>query len=1103
MANKGKSGLDFLAGGGEMGKLVRSMDWSRSPLGAIDTWPQSLRTAASLCLASTFPISVTWGPRHIQIYNDGYWPICGAKHPHSMGQDFSECWASAWPAIGGAFESALAGQSAYLENQRMFLDRYGFLEETFFTFSFSPIRDESGGVGGLFHPVIEMTVKILSERRTRALRDLAARTGKAKSVEDVLVLATRALAEYELDLPFMLFYVADADGAHARLAAALGLAPGVPLRADSVALDDGTAVGTEAVWPLGAVLRSGAARHVDLPAVRFGSAQCGPYPELPKRALVLPITPTGAESPMGYMVAGVSSRLPFDEHYQSFVELVANMVTSAVANARAFEEERRRAEALVELDRAKTVFFSNISHELRTPLTLILGPIEDMLDDKTVDLSKTERNRLEVAHRNALRLLKLVNTLLDFSRIEAGRVEALFESIDLALTTSELASHFHSACERAGLRFLVDCPPLDAAVFIDREMWEKIVLNLLSNAFKFTLSGEIAIRLRAERGQAVLSVSDTGTGIPAQEMPRLFERFHRIAEAQGRTYEGTGIGLALVQELVKLHGGTIWAESEPGQGSTFHVAIPLGSDHLRAESIRATPLPASTVRGADPFVEEAKRWVLDSGEDAASGKGTAGALESLGAREGRPLVLVVDDNADMRDYVRRILANAACDVETANNGEAALAVAQASHPPDLVLTDVMMPKLDGFGLLRALRTDRRTEGISVILLSARAGAEARVEGLNAGADDYLVKPFGARELVARVEGSLRLAGMRRKKAEAERRVVEQALDLSEDRLRLALDSAQMGMWDWDLISDTVTWSSMCKAIFGKPAGTVMTYPIFLDSLYPEDRAPVDALCGRCLDPAIRAPFDTHYRVVWPDGGIHWVLARGKVWFDGERPVRFIGTALDVTDQKEAEANLRIMVDELSHRVKNTLAVIQSLTEQTFRSGTGMNDVRQALAGRLQALAETHTLLTLSRWESVDIAALIERTVEHLVTKGDARLSLAGPQARLAPKASLALGLVLHELSTNSAKHGAWARDGGRVAVSWHITSDDLVLEWSETGRVGLTPPARIGFGTQLINQVVEYDLDGVVTWNFRPGGLLCVLTLPLYKALASSGPVNI
>src|SRR5882762_6871600 len=193
--NKNTRAEDWLTAGGEMGKCIQAMDWSKTPLGPIDAWPQSLRTTVSLCLASNFPISLAWGPQHIQIYNDGYWPICGGKHPQSVGQDFSECWASAWPVIGAAFERALAGETSYLENQRMFLDRNGYLEETFFTFSFSPIRDETGGVGGLFHPVTETTAKMLAERRTWALRDLTARMGKAHTCEDAFALSAQVLGE--------------------------------------------------------------------------------------------------------------------------------------------------------------------------------------------------------------------------------------------------------------------------------------------------------------------------------------------------------------------------------------------------------------------------------------------------------------------------------------------------------------------------------------------------------------------------------------------------------------------------------------------------------------------------------------------------------------------------------------------------------------------------------------------------------------------------------------------------------------------------------------------------------------------------------------------
>src|SRR5205823_3168435 len=256
---------DWLVGGGEMGKLVRSMDWGATPLGPIESWPQSLRTTVSLCLASNFPISLAWGPQHVQIYNDGYWPICGGKHPNSMGQDFSECWASAWPAIGAAFERALSGETSYLENQRMFLDRNGYLEETFFTFSFSPIRDETGGVGGLFHPVTETTSKMVGQRRTQVLRELAAHAGKAQTGEDALALAAKTLSEFGLDIPFALFYLVESDEKQVRLVSQTAPVP------ECIAIPAMKLTGPQSsAWPITETVRSNAAVHVSDLESRFG-----------------------------------------------------------------------------------------------------------------------------------------------------------------------------------------------------------------------------------------------------------------------------------------------------------------------------------------------------------------------------------------------------------------------------------------------------------------------------------------------------------------------------------------------------------------------------------------------------------------------------------------------------------------------------------------------------------------------------------------------------------------------------------------------------------------------------------------------------------------
>jgi len=420
----------------------------------------------------------------------------------------------------------------------------------------------------------------------------------------------------------------------------------------------------------------------------------------------------------------------------------------------ALSEQLRQANtALADIDRAKTAFFSNVSHEFRTPLTLILGPLEEELAETAGALPAARRERLEVVHRNALRLLRLVNTLLDFARVEAGRYQASFHPTNLSELTAGLAANFANACERAGLRLVVDCPSLPEPVFVDPDLWEKIVLNLVSNAFKFTRAGRIAVQLRAQDTTVELKVSDTGCGIPADELPRVFDRFHRVRGVQGRSHEGSGIGLALTRELVALHGGSIQVSSTPGVGSTFVVTLPRGKAHLPIDRICAPSALASTAAGASPFLEEALRWLPDSAAVEPS------ALIAASSSRVRPRILWADDNKDMRDYVSRVLSDR-YDVEPVADGEAALESTRRQLP-DLVVTDIMMPRLDGMALLKALRADPRTRSIPVILLSARAGDGARAEASAAGADDYVVKPFSAKDLLTRVSLCLELAQIRR------------------------------------------------------------------------------------------------------------------------------------------------------------------------------------------------------------------------------------------------------------------------------------------------------------------------------------------------------
>lgn len=424
-------------------------------------------------------------------------------------------------------------------------------------------------------------------------------------------------------------------------------------------------------------------------------------------------------------------------------------------------EEKQRAQALVELDRAKTVFFNNISHEFRTPLMLMLGPIQTLLNESVGE----QRVELESLRRNAVRLLKLVNALLDFSRIEAGRYDAKFVPTDLCEFTTELCSLFRSAIEKAGLIFDVNCENCSEKAFVDRDMWEKIVLNLVSNAFKFTQKGKISVRILQTEDKFQLVVADTGAGINASEQQNLFKRFHRMKAPNARTYEGTGIGLALVQELVQLHGGQISVMSEEDVGTRFTIEIPQGASHLPSDQV-AEEGSAAESRHAESFLEEIETW-LDVHAS------SLGLTHHDGLKQH---ILVVDDNADVRAYLVRLL-NLLWSVEAVPNGIAALEAAKA-RIPDLIVADIMMPDMDGFELLRNIRSDESTNKIPVIFLSARAGEEARAEGLEAGANDYLVKPFSARELYARVTAQLqqRLFSQTLEQAVAERtRDLETAL----------------------------------------------------------------------------------------------------------------------------------------------------------------------------------------------------------------------------------------------------------------------------------------------------------------------------------------
>ena len=925
---------EFLTGGGEMGALIRSYDWTDSPVGSATSWPQGLRTAIRIMLTSRQPFWVGWGEELTYFYNDAYKSIIGGKHPWALGQPTREVWSEIWPDIEPLLATAMGGvEGTYVEAQLLIMERNGYPEETYYTFSYSPIPDDEGRPGGIICANTDDTQRVIGERQLSLLRELAAQTVDARSWQEASLRAVEALTTNPRDLTFALLYLAEPDAEVADLLACVGLA--------GVQVPQSLPLAGETPWPIAAVMADHEMLLVeDLPS-RLGVAPIGAWDRPSTRAALLPVTPAGDVGRAGVLVVGLNPYRLFDDGYKGFLGLIAGQVSSALASADAYEQERQQVEALAELDRAKTAFFSNVSHEFRTPLSLVLGPLEEALagglppDDV--------RSHLELAHRNSARLLRLVNTLLDFSRIEAGRAEARYEPVELAGFTADLASSFRSVVKMAGLFLDVRCDPIGEPVFVDREMWEKVVLNLISNAFKFTHKGGIHVAVQADQdnGHATLKVRDTGIGIPAAEIPRLFERFHRVEGAKGRSFEGSGIGLALVNELVRLHGGRICVDSALGVGTTFTVTIPLGSTHLPSD--RVTPSgPGRNTQGAHAaeFAQEARRWLPDASpplELTAANLGEA--PREIGGLTGK-VVLLADDNADMRAYVRRLLEAQGCSVIGAADGEVALAILRERRP-DLILTDVMMPNLDGFGLLRAVRSHPETASIPVIMLSARAGEEAEVEGLEAGVDDYLVKPFAARELVARVSANIRLAEVRRE-ANLALFLSEQRRRASEDRLALAVSTGKIAVFDWEVEGDQLIIEGSFEPEAGSDHRVVTETSVrdFLSWVHPDDAPAVRIAIDHAVE--TEEPYEVSYRLKGP-AREREVLARGEMRQTPDGKRRMIGAVVDVTEAAAARRALEDLNATLEQRI--AVEVEQhARTEEALRQAQKMEVVGQLTGG---------------------------------------------------------------------------------------------------------------------------------------------------------------
>lgn len=790
---------------GEMAKRFREFDWATTPIGPPHGWSASWLKAVEISLSSGFPIALALGPKHIYFYNDAFISIGGpARHPHAIGLPVQEVWKEIWhPVLKSQFSETLStGLPTGAEKLMLPLERSGYVEETYMTFSFAALRDDDGTPNGLFCTATENTALVIAQRQLDCLRRLASECVAADSPETACRLAAAVLEEQGRDVPFALLY--HLAGRRFEMAASAGL-NAVPAR-----LRDGGDVRCERdPWSLEVVASTARPALIEhlapiiAPALR--ARRC-----VPRQALVLPVPGAGSETPSCILVAGLNPMRPVAESSE-FLELVATHLEKAIAGARAKQHAEERARQLAEIDRAKTHFFSNVSHELRTPLTLLLAPLAQVLAEEK--LAPQYRELLEVAHRAGGRLLKLVSSLLEFSRIEAGRADARYVPTDLGPLTSDLAGMFHSLFVLAGIELVIDCPSTPEPAYVDPDMWERIVLNLLSNALKFTFEGRVAVRLRQRSGHFELRIADSGCGITETDLPRIFERFTPRSAPRARTVEGAGIGLSLVQELVKLHGGAVEASSQLGHGTTMTVRIPRGSSHLPPRRIGTSRAQTRSDSNAQLFLDEALGWLAGEDPPAAADSVPTERVEdgrfpqrqrfrqprpasAVASAPPRERILVVDDNLEMRHYLSRLLRGR-WQVQTSPDGLCALEQIR-QHRPDLVIADIMMPRMDGLELLRTLRADPASTDLPVLLVSARAGAEASVNGLHAGADDYLVKPFFQSELIARIEARLAQVKQRttERRARQEAQQAIRARDDFFDALAHELRSPAMSIFLW-------------------------------------------------------------------------------------------------------------------------------------------------------------------------------------------------------------------------------------------------------------------------------------------------------------------
>ncbi|KAJ7584442.1 hypothetical protein C8J56DRAFT_1027754 [Mycena floridula] len=984
-------------------QLTLSFDWAaNTSLGPMQKWPQSLKSVVSIMLSNPNQSCIFWGPDRTLLYNDAWAKGSASKHPHLLGQPGKIAFQEIWDTFSLHCDMVYRGESVGRVDDLLFFnakpnaeltpsieilnfntedDEHPTMElspdtiETYYTWSYIPVQAEDGNVGGIVNLCMETTDKVILERRLKIMRSLAENTGAAKTSAEFWESVTDVLSASPEDFPYVLCYIgqtaaetslseqSDRTGSEMsldkttilqlQLVVSIGVEAGHP-QASPLQLSLNTP--TEYQWPWASVCASGKPRRCKNPCPAIFEKRG--WGDEAGDAMLIPLKTTdGALS--GLVVLGLNTRRPYDEQYSGFHNMVVATLQTSWTATQSIEQELMRAEELLALDRAKTAFFQNVSHELRTPLTLIRGPCEDALKTTNPAMDALTRNRFKLIHRASGRLLRLVNSLMMFSSAEAKRLQATFSPIRLGPFTADLASLFRSAIEKAGIIYNVDCGDADdeRVVYIDASMWEKIVFNLLSNALKYSkLSGGlINVVISYRPTEVVLHIEDTGCGIPEHELDKVFDRFHRVEHSDGKSNEGTGIGLALTNELVKIHHGTLTVKSIFGTGSVFTVRLPLGSQHLPQKDVNHnTGRELESGAYAAGIVEEAGAWL--QGDDSDTSSNLSLPPTDILAPENFT-VLLAEDNADARMYIKSILLTAVQDVVTFSDGQAALDWIHEHGRPDLLITDIMMPRLTGLELLQALNNDPdpNIQAIPVIILSARSGNEHEPglfePGIFSGTVDFLHKPFTSSELLHRVHA--RLHALRQKHA-LESQVRQRTLELkvSQERYQRMSELSPVALFETDEQDhESITYANeRFFAITGLTREGPVEFNDIIERLSEDHQERARRTWSEASASGQAVNFDTMF-----DNGKN-VFVEVVALSDG----RLLGTMTDQTEQRRSVAEQlsleRAKVDEAVQRRRLQEAFIDIISHELRNPLSAIIQSADLLTGSVARLEEIIELL---------------------------------------------------------------------------------------------------------------------------------------------------